>query len=62
MNLPSSPCRYYIAGRATLSITAKIVHGVGVDHHGPSSNLPDHTVEAYQTGSRIYDSSKKAIE
>ena len=45
-----------------VTIAHEIAHGVGVDHHGPSSNQPKRTVEGYQTNFRIYGSDRREIE
>lgn len=45
----------------SVTIAHEIAHGVGLDHHGPSSNEPKRTVEKYQTNFRIYGSDREPI-
>jgi hypothetical protein len=53
---------YTLGNYLAVTIAHEIAHGVGVDHHGPSSDLPTRTVEKHQTNFRIDDSDKKPIE
>jgi hypothetical protein len=53
----------YTAGNyLAATIAHEIAHGVGVDHHGPSSNLPKRTVERHQANFKIYGSNRREIE
>jgi hypothetical protein len=53
---------YVFEGYLAVTIAHEIAHGVGVDHHGPSSNLPKRTVEKHQTNFKIYGSNRREIE
>jgi len=56
------PMPYTLGDYLAVTIAHEIAHGVGLDHHGPSSNLPDRTVEKHQTNFRIYGSNRREIE